>query len=220
MNIRRKIEVVIILISFVAAGIPAYASDTDSIIRELQKNDWEVRLINDAALEAMNNRHLTGVLIELIRNRSIDWRLQVRGIRLLAQMHTPMVEDVLLQLFSDIFFHHGCPALKSSLALALGNFSGPRVVGALIQGLEDPELPVREASIVSLGRVGDAAALPYLIDQLKDTRFMIKVSAIRSLGLLRDARAVSSLENIADNASEPLLKREAFIALSMLRKQS
>lgn len=220
MNIRWKIEVTIILIFSIAASMPVSASDPDSIMRELQRNDWEIRLINDAALERMNNRQSTEALIELIRKQGLDWRLQMRGIRLLAQIHTPLVEDVLLQLFSDIFFHQGCPAVKSSLALALGNFAGPKVVEALIEGLDDLELPVREASIVSLGRVGDATAVPYLIAQLKDMRFMIKVSAIRSLGLLRDARAVSSLEKIAENAGEPLLRREAFIALSMIRKQS
>lgn len=218
MNKRGKIEAVILLIFSLAASMPVSASGPDSIIRQLQKNEGEVLLLN--APEGMNNRQATEALIEVIRNRGLDWRLQMRGIGLLAHIHTPRVEDVLLQLFSDIFFHQGCPALKSSLALALGNFSGPRVSGALIQGLDDPELPVREASIVSLGRVGDVTAVPYLIAQLKDIRFVIKISAIRSLGLLRDARAVSSLEKIAGDAGEPLLRREAFIALSMIRKQS
>ena len=218
MNVRRKIEVTIILIVSIAASIPVSASDPDSIMRELRKNDWEVRLINDAALEGMNNGQSMEALIDVIRNQGLDWRLQIRGIRLLAQIRSPLAEDILLQLFSDIFFHQGCPAVKSSLALALGNFSGPKVVEALIQGLDDPELPVREASIVSLGRVGDATAVPYLIAQLKDMHFMIQVSTIRSLGLLRDMRAVSSLEKIADNAGEPLLRREAFIALAMIRK--
>jgi len=220
LKVRRKIEVTIILIFSLAAGMPASASDPDFIMRERQKDDREVRFLDDAAPEGMYNRQSTEALIEVIRNQGLDWRLQIQGISLLAHIHTPRVEDVLLQLFSDIFFHHGCPAVKSSLAVALGNFSGTRVVGALIQGLEDPEVTVREASIVSLGRVGDATAVPYLIAQLNDMRFMIKVSAIRSLGLLRDARAAAYLEKIADNAGEPLLRREAFIALSMIRKQS
>lgn len=215
----RKIGVAVILILCLAASKAFSASDTDSIIRELRKNDWEVRLINDSSPEMMGDRQSMEALIEAIRNQGLDWRLQMRGISLLAQIHTHRTEEVLLQLFSDIFFHHGCPAVRSSLAVALGNFSGTKVVEALIQGLDDPELTVREASIISLGRVGDAAAVPYLIAQLKDMSFMIKASAIRSLGLLRDARAVDSLEKIADNAREPLLRREAFIALSMIRKQ-
>ena len=214
-----KIEVALILI-FSCAAMPAVASDYEFILKELQRADWEVRLMNGAALEKMREPQSIETLIELIDNRRIDWRLQIRGIRLLGKIHTPRVEDFLLQLFSDIFFHHGCPAVRSSLALTLGNFSGPKVVTGLIEGLDDPELQVREASIVSLGRIGDVAAVPYLIDQLKDMHFVIKVSAIRSLGLLRDARAVSSLENIAGNAVEPLLKREASIALSMIRRQS
>ncbi len=219
MKLSWKIEVSLILI-FSFAVMPAVASDSEFILKELQRADWEVRLMNGASLEKMREPQSIETLIEIIDNRRIDWRLQIRGIRLLGKIHTPRVEDFLLRLFSDAFFHHGCPAVRSSIALTLGNFSGPRVVNGLIEGLEDPELQVREATIVSLGRVGDVTAVPYLIAQLKDMHFVIKVSAIRSLGLLRDARAVSSLERIAGNAVEPLLKREASIALSMIRKQS
>jgi HEAT repeat protein len=218
LNIRKKIATAVILILSAAASMPASAWDSDSILRELQRDDWEVRLMNKSALESMDNRQSVQALIELIRNQGLGWRLQIRGIRLLGEIHTPQAEDVLLQLFPDLFFHQGCPAVKSSLALALGNSAGPKVVDALIEGLDDPELPVREASIVSLGRVGDTIAVPYLVAQLKDKLFMIRVSAIHSLGLLRDARAVFSLKKIAADDSEPLLRKEAISALSMIRK--
>ncbi len=197
--------------------MPVFASQSGYILGELQSDDWEVRLLNKATLEKMNTPLLTEALIELIRNKEVDWRIQMRGIRLLGEIHTPRVEDVLLQLFSDIFFHRGCPAVKSSLALALGNFTGRRVADALIGGLDDPEVIVREASIVSLGKVGDARAVPYLIAQLKDRRFLIKSSAIHSLGLLKDATAVSPLETIAHGDGEPLLRKEALAALSTIR---
>ncbi len=207
----------VILAVSVTASVPVSASQSDFILGELQRDDWERRLLNKAFLESMNNLLSAEALIELIRNQGANWRIQVRGIRLLGEIHTPLAEDGLLQLFWDIFFHQGCPALKSSLALALGNFAGPRVVEALIDGLEDPEALVREASIVSLGRVGDTRAVPYLINQLKDSRFLIRSSAIHSLGLLKDATAVSSLEKIAEGDGEPLLRKEALSALSMIR---
>ncbi len=219
LKVHTTIGVAVSLIICLSAGKSA-ASDSDVILNELQRDDWEVRLMNGHALEKMQEPQSTEMLVEVVDKQRSNWKLQMRGISLLARIHTPRAEDVLLQLFYDIFFHHGCPALKSSLAVALGNFSGSRVAEALIQGLDDPELQVREASIVSLGRVGDAAAVPYLIGQLGDRHFAIKVSAIRSLGLLRDARAVSSLEKMAGSAGEPLLRREASVALSMIRKQA
>lgn len=217
MDIHRKILTAVVLAVSVSAGLPVFASQSDYILGELQRDDWEVRLSNKAVLEKINNPLSTEALIQLIRNKEVDWRIQMRGIRLLGEIHTPRVKDVLLQLFSDIFFHRGCPAVKSSLALALGNFSGPTVVDALIGGLDDTEVLVREASIVSLGKVGDARAVPYLIAQLKDRRFLIKASAIHSLGLLKDATAVSPLETIAHGDGEPLLRKEALSALSTIR---
>jgi hypothetical protein len=212
-----KMLTLVILALSVAASIPVSASESDFMLGELQRDDWQVRLLNGAVPERMKNSPAsTEALIGLIRDQGANWRIQVRGILLLSKIHTPRVEDVLLQWFSDIVFHRECPALKSSLALALGNFAGPQVVDALIGGLGDPELLVREASIVSLGRVGDARAVPYLIAQLKDRRFTIRAGAIRSLGLLRDAAAVSPLTEIAEQDREPLLRREALSALSTI----
>ncbi|SPQ00343.1 hypothetical protein NBG4_210018 [Candidatus Sulfobium mesophilum] len=199
------------------ASTPVAAWDRASILSEIQRDDWEASFLNGAALERIKDTQSTELLIDLIRDQSANWRLQIRGIRVLGEIHTPKAEDTLLQWFSDIFFHHGCPAIKSSLALSLGNFSGRRVAAGLIEGLDDPEPLVREASIVSLGRVGDKSAVPYLIAQLSDKSFTIRVNAIHSLGLLKDARAASYLQGIADNDSELVLKREALVALSLIR---
>lgn len=216
LNVFIKIAAIIILILYLSANTPAAAWDSASILSEIQRDDWEAHLLNGAAHEKIKDPQSTEMLIDLIRDQTANWRLQIRGIRVLGEIHTPRVEDTLLQLFSDIFFHHGCPAIKSSLALSLGNFSGPRVAAGLIVGLDDPEPLVREASIVSLGRVGDPSAVPYLISQLNDKSFTIRVSAIHSLGLLKDSRAASYLKEIADNDSELILKREALMALSMI----
>lgn len=216
MSIRRKLKNVIIIIFAVATSMPAYALDSASVLREIQRDDWEVRLMSGDGLEKVKDPQSTKTLIDLIEDQRINWRLQIRGIRVLAEIHTPLAEDALLKLFTDVFYHHTCPAVKSSLATALGNFSGRRVAAGLIEGLDDPELQVREASIVSLGRVGDVSAVPYLIAQLNDKSFVIKVSAIHSLGMLKDPRAASYLKEIADNDSEVALKREALAALSMI----
>jgi HEAT repeat protein len=199
------------------ASIPASASGYDLLRDALQRDDWKARLLNKAALDKLNEPASIEALIGLIANKQIEWRIQIRGIRVLSEIHTPRVQDALVELFNDLFFHLGCPAVKSSLALALGNFKGPRVVGALLGGLDDPELLVREASIDSLGRVGDIKAVPFLIAELKDRHFGIRESSIRSLGLLRDARAVPLLKEIAETDEEPLLRNEARSALSLIR---
>ncbi|MEJ2697718.1 MAG: HEAT repeat domain-containing protein [Candidatus Sulfobium sp.] len=219
MRIFKEIVIAVIIAAAVGAGITVCASETDSILDKLRGDDWQVRILNKAALEKLAGRQSTEALINLIVNRGLNWRIQIRGIQVLSRIHTPRVKDVLVQLFSDPFFHRECPAVKSSLAVALGDFEGPRVVGALIGSLDDPELLVREASIVSLGRVGDASAVPYLIRQLKDGSFTIKSSAIRSLALIKDAGAVPSLRDVADHDRDPLLREEALWALSMIRKK-
>ncbi len=216
MSICRKIGAVIIVIFAFVTVMPAYALDSESMLNEIQRDDWEAHLLNRTALEKMKDPQSTDILIGLIRDQTANWRLQIRGIRVLGEIHTPRAEEALLQMFLDIFFHHGCPAIKSSLALSLGNFSGQRVAAGLIYGLDDPEPLVREASIVSLGRVGDTSAVPHLIAQLNDKSFTIRVSAIHSLGLLKDSRATSYLKKIADNDGELALKREALAALSMI----
>ena len=214
MHVCSKIVSAVLLLFSVSASMPAAAMDYESMLSELQRDDWENRLMSRVVL---NDRQSEDALIGLVRNQATDWRLQIRCIRLLGEMHTPRAGDALVELFNDLFFHHGCPALKTNLALALGNYTGRRVVDALISGLEDPEVQVREASIVSLGRVGDAAAVPYLVTELKDKSFTIRASAIRSLGQLRDASAISPLKKIADSDSEVLLRREALSVLSAIR---
>lgn len=210
---------VIIALVFVSTPrVFAASPESETILRELQRNDWQVRLINRAALEKMSKPQSTKALIRVIRNQGVDWRIQIRGIRLLGRIHTALAKGTLINLFNDLFFHQECPAVKSSLARALGNFHGPRVAASLIGGLDDSELLVREASVISLGKAGDASAVPYLIAQLKDKNFAIKSGAIHALGLLKDAKAIPSLTNIAEHDSDPILRREALSALSMIRR--
>ncbi|MDA8082175.1 MAG: HEAT repeat domain-containing protein [Nitrospiraceae bacterium] len=217
MNIVRKLATAAVLLFLpVAVGAPAFAADRDTLLRELKGDDWEVRLMKKDA-DALTDRQSVESLIRLIRNAGLDWRLQIRGIRVLGELHTAAAEEALIQMFSDVFFHQGCPAVKTSLARALGNFRDPRVVSALLEKLDDSELPVRAASIVSLGRVGDAAAVPYLIERLNDPSFMIRSSAIVALGQLGDTRALPALEKTADSDSEPLLRMEARAALTRVR---
>ena len=219
MNRPGKIIIVVIVALFFASGpgISAASPESDFILSELQSNDWQVRLLNRATLEKMSRQQSAEALIRLIRNQGVDWRIQIRGIRVLSQMHTAMAKDTLVDLFNDLFFHQECPAVRSSLARALGNFKGRRVVSALVGGLDDPELLVREASIVSLGKAGDASAVPHLIARLKDRDFAIKASAIHALGLLKDAKAVASLTDVAEHDGDPLLREEALSSLSMIR---
>ena len=70
----------------------------------------------------------------------------------------------------------------------MGPSLNPRVVEALISGIGDRELLTREASIQSLGRIGDPKAVQHLVVLLGDRSYAIRLSAIKALEEIGDPR--------------------------------
>jgi len=87
------------------------------------------------------------------------------------------------------------------------------VVNALIARLKDENAGVRGAAAHSLGRLGDARAVPPLIAVLADSDGEVRAAAIEALADLGDARAIGP---IAGLLKDPIadVKRNALGALS------
>lgn len=195
----------------------SFAADYDPIVAELKKDNWRTGLSKTGAMN-LNDETIFNAFVNLINNTGLDWRIRIRGITVLGESGNPRTADFLMQTFYNAFVTDECPAIKTSLASELGNFrDDTRVIDALISGLDDSELQVREASIRSLGIIGNTRALPFLIERLNDGNFAVRVSAIRSIGQIGDKKAVPFLKKIADNDGDALLRKEAETALLRIK---
>jgi HEAT repeat protein len=199
----------------------ATASEHDALISEFKKNDWESRLLNPQSIERFKDEKMFNKLVDIVDNRGLDWRIRIRGIKLLGEINTPKAAASLIEMFNDPFFNAECPSIKLYVAAALGNFKNDnRVVDTLISGINDRELLVREASINALGRIGSFKAVPYLIAVLNDKSFAVKVSSVMALEKIGDPRAVPHLKTLANSTADPHLKEIALLALKNFHSET
>jgi HEAT repeat protein len=158
-------------------------------------------------------------LMSVIENQGEDWKIQIRAVKLLAEIKSLISVDLLIRVLDDPFFTYDCPALKWNAALALGNFKGhSKVADVLIDALTDKTLYVREAAIQSLGEIGSRKAVPYLIFALNDKSFAIRISAIMALGKIGDESAIPFVKRVLDNDTDPHIRDEAAKALKRLNE--
>lgn len=219
-NLRRRIcysGIFIVLVMCLAVPGPltpkSYAADYDQIVSALRQDDWQNRLLKPGAMN-FHDEDTYDVFVSLINNTGLDWRIRDRGIFVLGRSGNPRTADTLRETFYNAFLTDECPAIKSSLALALGNFRNDgRVVEVLLSGINDDELQVREASIRALGMIGSTKAVPFLIEKLRDPNFTVRLSAIRSLAMIGDSKAVPFLEDVVDKDGDEFIKDEASAAL-------
>jgi HEAT repeat protein len=193
------------------------AKDLDGIGADLSSEDWKVRMAAVEKLEKRKDDGALSLLMQVAGARNEYWPIKVKAILFLGETRDPRAVDILLSTFNDTFSNWECPSIKSYTAIALGNFKGnPKVVDALLNGVSDRELLTREASIQSLGKIGDARAIQDLVGLLGDRSAAIRLSAIKALEGIGDPRAIPGLERLAESDSESVVKTEALAALSSL----
>ncbi|MDA8214663.1 MAG: HEAT repeat domain-containing protein [Nitrospiraceae bacterium] len=196
-----------------------YADDIDKLILKLQHNDLRVRILAIEELGRIRDDESVRALMSVIENQGEDWKIQIRVVKLLAEIKNPRAVDLLIKVLDDPFFTYDCPALKWNAALALGNFKNySKVVDVLIDALTDKTLYVREAAMQSLGNIGDRKAVPYLISALSDKSFAIRMSAIKALGKTGDESAIPFVKRVLDNDADPHIRDEAVKALRKLNE--
>lgn len=213
--------VVALALSFIEAR--AAVTDYDRIVSDLNSKDWETRLSAVERLGTMKDQRKLGMLIQVADTYVEYWPVKIKAIRLLGDIGDPKAIEVLLSIFNDAFLNNECPSIKSHAAIALGSFNQDRrVVDALITGINDGELLTREASIDSLGRIGNPKAVPHLIPVLSEKSTALKLSTIKALAGIGDPQAVPHLRKIAENDSDSYVRSEAAAAIqnfSLARKQ-
>jgi len=215
----RALFVLFLVVVFGIPGVSSGADDLQRIREALKNNDWNVRL---AAVEKLSNRkdeNAIDLLIYVTEMRDEYWPVKIKAITLLGDSGNPRAIESLLATFNDSFMNWECPSIKSYAAAALGNFKeDSRVVEALIEGVDDRELLTREASIQSLGKIGNPKAVQPLLRVLSDKSVTIRLSAVKSLEQIGDPQAIPYLKRMAENESDPVVRSEAVAALGNFRQ--
>jgi HEAT repeat protein len=216
----RKICVHVLFCSFVGAlmAVPGniFAEDRlDQIKKELNDSSLQVRL---AAVEKLDKRRDEGalnILLDVAGTWTERWPVKIRAIQFLGEARYPKAINLLLSIFNNSFLNWECPSIKSYTANALGNFKGnQKVFDALVKGVSDPELLVREASIRSLGKIGDPKAVPHLVGLLRDPSSAIRLSVIDALEGIGDPRVIPDIQRVCESESDSVVKNEALTALN------
>ena len=95
------------------------------------------------------------------------------------------------------------PTVRSAEALRLGFEKVKEAVPSLIEALKDEVTGVRINAVVSLGKLGDSAAVEPLIDILNNDKVVAaRAMAAEALGNFRDDRAASELLKACDSAND------------------
>jgi len=202
------------LAAFLITAEKVCAEDSlDRVKTELGSSDWKIRLAAIEKLEKRRDEKSLDMLMDVAGTRSEYWPVRIKAIVLLGEAQDLRAVELLLSIFNDTFSNWECPSIKSYTALALGNFKGnSKVVEALISGIGDPELLTREASIRSLGRIGDPKAVQHLVGLLGDRSYAIRLSAIKALEEIGDPQAIPHLQHMAEIDSDSFIRSQALEA--------
>jgi HEAT repeat protein len=193
-----------------------YAEDIDAVRYQLESGSWGKRLAIVDNLGSMNKEWAYQLLLEIADTRAEYWPIKIRAIKYLGERGDPRAIELLLKIYHDHFLHSECPSIKSYTATALGYFKDNRIIDALITGIEDSEVLIRESSIKALGKIGSPKATAALFTALKDSSYAVRLSAIQALGDIKDARAIPYLQKIAETDNDQVLRDEALIALGSI----
>ncbi|MFH1860828.1 MAG: HEAT repeat domain-containing protein [bacterium] len=114
-------------------------------------------------------------------------------------------------------------AIRMQAAITLGDsISGSKVhankeaVAALIHALNDPKWRVKRDVIISLGKIGSAAAIPALIECLNDENWIIRGKAVHALGEIGSVEIADAIIHMCKDKDESVQK-EAITALGKIR---
>ena len=201
--------------------VPCYclaAPSLEKVKAEFKNMDWEARLAAIEKLKGLRDEETVDFLMAVAADRKEDWSVQIRAIQFMGEIRNPKTVDLLLTIFTSRSRAYECPAIKSYTAIALGNFSGRSdVIDSLISAIHNDEPLVREASVQSLGTLGNAKAVPHLIPLLQSPSLAMRLSAIKALESIGDPQAIPHLEAIAEKDSDRVARETSKIAVRNLR---
>lgn len=206
-----------VIVSFFAFFSISDASMFDNIVKKLEHDNWQDVFYKKGEINKYKDGEGFKTMVEVAENKGLDWHIRIKAIRILSHTNNISVPDVLMHMLYNPFFNHECPAIKSSVAEALGNFKGDgRVIDALIYATHDEELLVREAAVDSLGRIGDKRAVKHLVSLLNHKNIAIRIASIRALGKIGDISAKDYLQMVAEKDSNDTVRKKAKETIKLL----
>jgi len=192
----------------------------EEIKKEYKQKDLEGRLVAIQKLEGRIDEETVDFLMAVAGDGWENWQVKVMSIQLLGKIKNPKAVDLLLEIFTSRSLHYRCPAIKTYAAIALGNFrEDARIQDILIRGAQSDEPQVREASVQSLGKVGDEWTVPHLILLLNDHSIAIRLNVVYALERLADHRVVPFLKILSEKDNDEIVKNAAKNALKNLQNK-
>lgn len=219
LDVSKKIFICLLFfggVMLMVGPVSGFAEDgLDKIKTELNNPNWQVRLAAVEELGSRSDEIALNILLDVAGTWTERWPIKIKAIQFLGEARYPKAVKLLLSIFNNSFLNWDCPSIKSYTATALGNFKGNRdVVYTLLDGVSDPELLVREASIRSLGKIGDPKAVPYLLRLLGDPSTAIRLSVIDTLEGIGDPGTIPNIQHALERESDLVVRSEALAALN------
>ena len=181
----------------------------DALIEALNDNDAQVQGNAREALKGIGKPAVVP-LTAFLRDDNPSLCMEV--IKLLGDMGDSAAVGYLV----GVLKHFRSWSLRCEASGALGKIEDPRIVGSLIEALNDRNLCVREAAAKSLREVGKPAVDP-LVESLRDENYDVCFRSIVLLGEIGDGRAVEPLVGVLRNFELWALRFEAARSLGLIK---
>ena len=191
--------------------LPALAFAQDSIVPFGQEDSPRAHL-RDRNRKPENSQKLSDSVRKL-KSEDVEERLD--AIRTLGQMDDPKATEALVAAASDLDMRVRIKAID-----ALGHVQAKDATPLLVQQLfmRDTDLGTKRRILASLGKIGDRRASGPIMDFLsRDIDPAVRGNAIFALGDIGDPAALPSLEALAKDAQDPLLRSLAAEAVRKIR---
>jgi HEAT repeat protein len=188
--------------------LPFDERDRQSVLRDLESPDEEVRRLAVERVEALPRADVVRRLVDCLGDES--WRVRKAAVsRLVAWPDAEETAGLLIEALSD----GDDPGRRNAAVEALVQ-KGRTVVPHLIAAAECADVDVRKFAVDALAGIGDVAATSTLVGRLEDPDTNVRAAAADALGALGGEDVCSRLLSAATDGSQASLVR--FSALHAL----
>ena len=191
--------------------VPALAFAQDSIVPFGQEGNPRTNL-RDRYHKPENSQKLSDSVRKL-QSEDVEERLE--AIRTLGQLEDPKATEYLVTAASDLDMRVRIKAIDT-----LGHVKAKDATPLLVQQLfmRDTDLGTKQRILATLGRIGDTRATGPIMDFLaRNVDPAVRGNAIFALGDIGDPAALPSLEALAKDGQDPLLRSLAAEAARKIR---
>ena len=191
--------------------LPALAFAQDNIVPFGQEDGPRANL-RDRYRKPESSQKLSDSMRKL-KSEDVEERLE--AIRTLGQIDDPKATEALVGVASDLDMRVRIKAIDT-----LGLVKAKDATGLLVQQLfmRDTDLGTKQRILASLGKIGDKRATGPIMDFLsRNVDPAVRGNAIFALGDIGDPAALPSLEALARDGQDPLLRSVAAEAARKIR---